>query len=175
MISDQERQRRKHVCLLHLKIYVEHQEHDTHLFRNLVDSWYAYDRGGPLLHKSGRPKWLNNPDPAKKGEMLRFMPYKSVEAMRRINGDVPGRLVKDHVIPLSRLEKIVCENPDASIEAIEEALHRCYRVAIITKEEHDRLCGEGHRTMMPGNWKNADNPFERYHAADIQLHGDPAL
>src|SRR5512132_2593582 len=107
MISELERQRWKHVCLLHLKIYVEHQERDTHLFRTLVDSWYAYDCGEPLLNKSGRPKWLNNPDPAKEGDTLRCMPYVSVEAMKRINGGEPGRLVRDHVIPIGRLRKIM--------------------------------------------------------------------
>lgn len=96
----------------------------------------------------------------------------SVEAMKQINGVVPpGRLVKDHVIPLTWLRKVICEIPHVSIEAIEETLRRCYRVAIITKEEHDRLTAGGHRKAMPGNWNDGDDPFVRYRIADIQLHG----
>jgi hypothetical protein len=170
--SEEQRQRWKRACLLHLKTYVDHQECDLHLFRNLVDNWYAYERGGVFLHqKSGRPRWFNNPDPAKQGDALRKM-LASVEAMKRINGDVPpGRLVKDHVIPLTRLRKIICAIPDATIEAIEETLRRCYRVAIITKEEHDRLTGGGHRTAMPSDWNDGDDPFVRYRTAGIQLSG----
>jgi hypothetical protein len=78
----------------------------------------------------------------------------------------------DHVIPIGRLRKIMCEIPDANTEAIEETLRRYYRVAIVTKEEHDRLSGEGHRTTMPDNWNNGDDPFVRYRTVGIQLHGD---
>jgi hypothetical protein len=112
--SEEQRQRWKRACHLHLKTYVDHQECDLHLFRNLVDNWYAYERGGVFLRESGRPKWFNNPNPAKQKDTLREMPC-SVEAMKQINGVVPsGRLVKDHVIPLTRLRKIICEIPDAA-------------------------------------------------------------
>ena len=90
-----QREKWKTACLRHLSTFVEFGEPDPHLFRTLVDNWYAYEIGGPLLNKNGRPKWFNNPDPVKERCALLAMHFVSKAARERIDAGESG-LVKDH-------------------------------------------------------------------------------
>ena len=168
----------KHACLLHLKIYVGHEEDDPHLFRTLVDSWYGYERGEEFLtRKSGRPKWFNRRELANHRNKLRsMMPWISLKAMELIERNsaepVKDWLVKDHAIPLDSLRKIIRGIADVSIESIEAALREYYHIGIITSDEHARL-NKKLKKDMPDHWKVGHNPYERYRVAGIRRYEGP--
>jgi len=87
---------REETYLRYLEIYLRDQDTNPHLFRTLVDEWFAHSVGGPFLNGNGRPKWFNNPDPVKEGPALRRMHFVSYDAMQVLDGKEDSRLVKDH-------------------------------------------------------------------------------
>jgi hypothetical protein len=155
-------------CLEQLRIWITHEQRSSGLFRTLVDSWYAFDRGGALLSRSGEPHWFNKPDPHKKGHCKAIFEmgwYVSVEAIKLFeNPDLfekkdPARsLIKDHAVPLAVLR---CElrKIDPTTPAIEAFLRKNYHVAIITKQEHQDLDDCGLQSIMPVGW---NDPYARY-------------
>lgn len=156
----------KQACLLHLQTFLRFGEPDGRLVRTFVDSWYAMDRGGPLLEPSGRPLWLNNPDPRKVGPALLACDFVSANALTRIQRGEMG-LIKDHAIPVRVLRERLAALEDTSAESIEALLRRFYAVGVITTDEDRRLNSKRLNNKMPAGWDGVSK-FARYEAADIE-------
>ena len=85
-----------------------------------------------------------------------------------------GRVVTvDHAIPVSILFAPFwhADTPDAMRAVID-----AYVVAVITKDENDRLNAAGLRQAMPAGWRFGDNSRARWEAVGIEVPdvGDPA-
>lgn len=136
---------------------------DSSLFGILIDSWYAYERGGHFvkrpvsaLQKVGNPRTFNNPNSEAEFRALREIPCRSIEADRVLKGVSAERLVKDHSIPRAVLRDLAFEElpfrPKA--EDVDDWLRRRYRVAVLTKVEHDALPWP---SSMPPSWDGHDH------------------
>lgn len=154
-------------CIEMLSLYVRLKIGSSQIFRTLVDDWFAFSRGFPFLNSKGKPVWLNNPDPARREAALLGMHYISEKARRCIKGR-ERCLVKDHAIPLQKLEQMLKhEWRDWSPAGVRAFLERYYRLGVITQEEHTQLSQRGFRSSMPPDWDKLD-PWARYKAVKIE-------
>lgn len=142
--------------LEYLCIYLKDGDKDSGLFRTFVDNWYAYEFGGKLLNRDGRPKWFNNPSPTANKEALMSMHYQSIDAVLAIEGRAESRIVKDHAIPLKVLRNLMMDIAEPNKVSINDFLHSYYRLGVITKNEDDQLNKLGLRSAMPTNWDRKD-------------------
>jgi hypothetical protein len=158
----------KNNYLQYLEVYLNNADENGALFRTFIDSWYAYYKGGPLLNRNGNVVWLNRPDPIKlKDTLIHAGDFISTKAMRIMNGEEPGRLVKDHSIPIKILRKLIVREQRVNTAYIEEFLKDHYRLGIITKDEDRKINAEKLRSNMPEDWDEKD-PFARYRAVNIE-------
>jgi len=141
------------------------------LYRTLFDNWYAYDKGGPFLSRSGggTPYWFNKPNAAKHGKALTLMDFMSEDAALIVDAlGSGGVLTVDHAIPVAVLRNMMLEGAPGWTDAsdVERFLRRYYRVGVITAAEHDRLRFNGLNHGMPADWDGVD-VFARYQKVGI--------
>ncbi len=162
--------KRADACVEMLSLYLIRDMRSGSLFRTLVDDWFAYSKGEPYLNKNGNPVWFNNPDPTKPKyrEALLGMDYISIEAKKRIDGGKRG-LVKDHSIPLKKLEYLLKDLPEQSKSpaSVLSFLESHYRLGVLTEDEHKLLKGKL-KSDMPDGW-DGRNLQARYKAANIPI------
>ena len=157
-------------CIEMLSLYLRLDMSSGQIFRTLVDDWFAYSKGPPFLNKNDNPIWFNNPDPSKDQcrKALLSMDYISIEANRLIFLGERG-LVKDHAIPLKKLESLLKELPDQNKNSagVRIFLEGHYRLGVLTQTEHQQLNGRL-KAEMPEDWDGLDLRA-RYKAVDIKL------
>jgi len=77
-------------------------------------------------------------------------------------------LVFDHSVPFRVLQEKLMKLQPVTPEAVRHLLERHSVVALITKEEDDRLNAAGLNRKMPPGW-DKKNPLARYEAVGIEL------
>lgn len=159
-MDDNRRYELRDSFLQHLQIFRRVQNPDSSLFGTLIDSWYAYQRGGVFVKPTGNPRTLNNPSGRLEREAMRQLPFVSQAAGKILHENHTGRLVREHSIPKAYLRELFMTEvqSDAPTARIETWLLRRYHVAALTKEEHDTLPD---RHKMPVGW-DGDDVWARY-------------
>jgi len=154
--------------LEYLKIYIVNKHTDNQIFRTFVDNWFAYNYKGPFLNSRGNPKWFKKPNPAKEKTALTQLHFVSNDAMKIINEEQEGDLIKDHTVPLKRLRTILAEEltTKSNLSDIKRLLERYYRLGVITKEENEHLNHNHLKDDMPENW-DGKYMFARYDVVNI--------
>jgi hypothetical protein len=142
------------------------------LFRTAVDSWFAYHRtisacGNPSVLKdctaddlltvrgNVNPRWFNTGDLTKKKNRqrgLRSFHAVSKKAQTVIDEQDNKPLIKEHVVPLVVLKKLLTVLGPKGPIAVGGVLEHCYRVALLTKEEAKQLDGKYKSEMPKERW-----------------------
>lgn len=141
--------------LYHLKTYRRFRNPDSSFFGTLIDSWYAYQRGGVFIKNTQNPRTFENPAGRLEFEAMRQLPFISRSAGKVLFEGATGRLVRDHSIPKAFLRKLFLDEipRSAGIDKIQEWLCSRYHVAALTKAEHGSLPD---RSAMPVDWDGND-------------------
>jgi hypothetical protein len=154
-------------CLKFLVAYVRYCDHcppDRHIFRTIIDNWYALRRGGLFVYKSGKPRWFNNPK-LRDHPRLRLMDFISAGAGVVLDGHSDERLIVDHAVPVRHIHDQLLELPQ-DVGAIESFLLANYRLGVLTKKEDITLNDNELKSEMPKDW-DGKNLFARYEAVGI--------
>lgn len=72
----------------------------------------------------------------------------------------------EHVVPLMLIVNRLMDMEPLTEAAVTELLTQCFRVMLVTVDEHRRLNASGLRSTMPINW-NGKDVFARYAAVGI--------
>ena len=153
--------------LEHILLFISSNNPDNHLFRNFIDSWFAYHKKGPFLNSNQRPRWFNNPSPVKDRPALLNMHFVSAAAFQIIETKSDTRLIKEHSIPVSILLALLSAAKPRKLSDVENFLLRYYRLGVITKEEDNRISRLGYKSKMPTGWSKGCSVLERYEVAGI--------
>lgn len=169
--------------LLHIALAVRVGDRG-HVFRNFLDNWAAFSKGGVHLGSGLRPRWLNNPRPwLKQFAAVHELDFVSQEAARilargKLNdptlktlhkaGDKSVRVVVDHCVPLAELCNCLHERQINTPAAVKTFLTAWFRRGVITFEEDQRLKKAGLNKRMPTLDWHLGSPFARYEAAQIE-------
>jgi hypothetical protein len=154
----------------HLVLYIKSGDEDKSTLRGFLDSWFAYNQGGPFLNRNGKPVWFNKPDPKKNRvrDALLSMHFISKNAMETIHGKRNDRLIKEHSIPIAEIFNILHSHTDHSRDQIRDSLEKFYRLGVLTKEEDLKLKKKKLNSKMPPDWTTKDGVFARYDAIGIK-------
>lgn len=148
--------------------FIEGNDPNDNLLRTFLDNWFAYYKGGPFLNSSGKARWFNTGDLAKKPVAARAFHFHSKQAWDVYEGRLPREpLVKDHILPLAVIRDGLKQLRPRTEEVIEQYLIDHYKVALITKEEHDCLSKEGLKSRLPEDANG--EVIKRYAAVGIEL------
>lgn len=141
--------------LSHLQIYRRCSNPDSSFFGTLIDSWYAYERGGVFIKRTQNPRTLDNPKGSLELAAMRQLPFISRSAGAVLFKGEMGRLVREHSIPKAFLRELFLDEVplDGGIEKIQEWLLSRYHVAALTEAEHRNL---SNRSVMPVDWDGND-------------------
>lgn len=141
--------------LAYLSVYRRTRNPDSSLFGTLIDSWYAYYRGGIFVKRTGNPRTLANPTGRLELEAMRQLPFISQSAGEVLFQGAKGRLVREHSIPKAFLRELFLDELplESGIDEIQEWLCRRYHVAVLTYAEHRNL---PNRSAMPKDWDGND-------------------
>ena len=153
--------------LKHILLFIRSNNPDNHLFRNFIDSWFAYHKKGPFLNSNMRPRWFNNPCPIKDRSALLSMHFVSAAAFQSMETKRKIRLIKEHAIPVSVLLKLLRATKPRKLSDVENFLLQFYRLGVITKEEDNRVSRSGYKSTMPAGWSNDCSVWARYEIAEI--------
>ncbi|HEV1994608.1 MAG TPA: hypothetical protein VGR03_09775 [Candidatus Acidoferrum sp.] len=75
-----------------------------------------------------------------------------------------GRLVYDHAIPFNYLQNELLHLPEGfPTDLLRDTLNKFCRVALITRQENDRLQAAAYQSKIPGDWDGIDH-LARYKA-----------
>lgn len=155
-------------------IFIEVGNPYGHLLRTLLDSWHAAKHGWPFLTRPRglsagySPIHLNSPRPNGNRQALMLLRH-SRAANDIMHYRASGALVKDHAVPVATIHQWLCAADLKRVDEVDDFLSKWFRVALLTKEEHDALPSDI-RSAMPRLWDTAD-PWARY--ADIEMLPDP--
>lgn len=106
----------------------------------------------------------------RKGGGKKSAAYMSKEALLvyKNEGYKTGKLVLEHSVPVSVLNSWILELKYPTYLDIANIVYQWTELALITKEEHNRLSEISLAMRMPDDWDNLDK-FARYKKADIEL------
>lgn len=94
--------------------------------------------------------------------------YYSSEALEKVENNDFSNLVYEHMVPKNKYIQKVCEEEakDKKLEPefIIELLNKYWKIAVITKDEDDKL----NSRSMPVDW-DGENIFARYEEAKLEL------
>ena len=127
----------------HIMNFLDGEDPNAGLLRTFLDNWFAYYMGGDFLTPTGRARWFNRGDLAKKPEAVEKFHFHSVKSrdVYKAEGRLTSEpLVKDHALPVA---------------------------VLITSEEHQQLSDAGLGFQMPEG-ANGD-VAKRYEAVGIVL------
>ena len=158
----------KNSYLEHIKICIESDAWGAGLLRSFIDYWFAYHKQGAFLNSKNNPIWHNNPSPKKDKDALLGMHFISDMALDVLEQGSSVRLIKEHSIPVSVIQKILIQQKPKTINDIENILLRFYRLGVLTKHEDDILRLKGLNSKMPTSWDFNDSVFSRYEVAGIK-------
>ena len=145
-------------------------------------AWFASDRylrgshptRNPRLQRAFRNCWDDRIGAEKFGGVWSIYKARtnprhpvSTEALKIVRNDWTGKTVTvEHAIPVNVLFRFFwdAETPNAM-----EVLIDAYAVAVVTKEEDERLNALGLRDAMPVSWRLGDEPLARWKLADIEV------
>ena len=104
--------------------------------------------------KSNKPKWVKN------GKAY-------LNSCR-----LPKGLTIEHMVPVVLIHKYIKSQRDSlSEEDIKNKNEKYFKIAIITKEENDKLNVKGFKDEMPNLWKLKNgNIYARYEECKIKMH-----
>jgi hypothetical protein len=168
-LEEQRRAELRNGYLDHLLIYLATGNPDSTFFGTLIDSWYAYHRGGIFIKPSESPRTLTNPSQRLELQAMRELPFISQGAGAILFEGASGRLVKEHTIPRAHLRRMMIARRGELVTrgAIEAYLCAWYHVAALTLAEHKSL-GSVNDCMPPG-WNERDC-LARYSYARIERY-----
>jgi hypothetical protein len=100
----------------------------------------------------------------------RGVDFKKTYSRRKFYGRQAGRnpFIYEHAVPAGVLRSELLE-ANENTQRIEEILKGAGPVAVLLREEDDRLRTAGLRSRMPQGWHVGDDPLARYHAVGIEL------
>lgn len=156
----------------HIIIFLRANDPDSTLFGSLIDNWFCYRKGGAFVKSTGNTVTFSRSRLKSNSHVLRHDPdiFISQRAEAVMAGASSEELQFEHSIPRAALHKAMLARKDklTTREAVRAFLDRCYRVALVTVNEHDELKKFNH--SMPGEW-DWDDPkadcYARYSAVGI--------
>ena len=74
----------------------------------------------------------------------------------------------EHVIPAAIIRKALLEC-DGAESTVKEILQQSGFVAVLLRDEDDKLRSAGLNARMPGSWQIGDDPMARYNAVGIEI------
>ncbi len=155
------------VYLGFIQVMASHHDRTPGTLRTFLDTWFAYETGGPFLNRAGTPIWLNKPCPIKHRAALLAADWISDSAQSAIDNErTDVHLVKDHILPVRVIRERLFERQFTDRDELLAFLRRWYRIGIITKVEDVLLNQRGLNRSMPPQWDQSST-FERYRYADI--------
>ena len=141
-----------------------------------LKAWHASDRHveKSVLQRAFRNSWDSRIGAAKFGGVWSIsMARKNTHhpasrgALRIGRGNWCGQTVTvDHAIPVNVLFDLFWK-AETAVDMM--AVIDAYAVAVITREENERLNAAGLRSRMPHGWKPGDEPLARWIAAGIEF------
>ena len=94
--------------------------------------------------------------------------YMSEEAESKMLSGQYSELIADHAVPISVVTKMIYELPSRDRNSIGEIIREWSILAVITKEEHEKLRIAKLYHRMPPNW-DRQNKIARYELIGIRL------
>jgi hypothetical protein len=167
-MQDQDRDKMRMFYANLISQYLTQKDPNALIFRTLIDTWYAYWKGGPFLTDAGAARWVNTGDIRKRPELANAISLRSKEAGESIRGGDYNELVKDHAIPVKTLRLRMSQLNDKSIDAVDEYLQVNYRIALLKLRQHTRLSGRKHH-----NLQDSVDSRTRYASAGIEMEPTP--
>jgi hypothetical protein len=154
-------------------------------FRDFLDPWWIYERGGEFVHERAGGGFsahtFNNPCPWTHGRRLRQFDWcsqgadailalgREAKIIDRKNHPVDRRLIVDHSVPFAVLKSELWRDPDAWTPAsLRVFLSSNFKRAVLSSAENARLTHAKLGARMPPGWKLGDDPFARYRAVGIK-------
>lgn len=166
--ADQDRL--KYSYLTHLKVHNNTKNPDGTLVRAFADKWFAYSKKGNFLTKNNRERWFNGLKANSLSEVNRDcllnMHFISKDALWSIKKKSNTNLIKDHIVPIKVIHKILQTDTKRTEEDIELLLKKYYRIGVITKNEDQMLNSFQLKSKMPDDW-DGDDIYARYKRANI--------
>lgn len=150
--------------------FLDAEDPNAGLLRTFLDNWFGYYMGDNFLKRTGRVRWFNRGDLAKKPDALEKFHFHSVKArdIYKAEGELASEpLVKDHALPVVAMMEDLKKLQPRTEEVIEKYLIDSYKVALITSKEHKQLSVAGLGSKMPEG-ANGD-VAKRYDKVGIKL------
>lgn len=96
--------------------------------------------------------------------------FEKTYSRRKFYGKQAGRnpFIYEHAVPAGVLRAELLE-ANGNTQRIKEILKGAGPVAVLLRDEDDRLRTAGLRSRMPQGWHVGEDPLARYHAVGIQL------